>query len=239
MLLLAGCKKDTRRDVLTDLRPKLSQLRSDLVALAPSLPDVGTVQAARVPEGVLDIDDDDPAQDNTIIIGLDALRAPNDMRKDDPLEAGFAYRHRYLGCLRDSVDGSESGSQPADEGYRALCDRAASARYALIYRVAKSVPARFEKPAGGEFTYEPGSLAVEWFVVDLGPPEARAAKVVGELVTSAKTPESMTISVDVGTAPGMVDARKQAAAALSDAIRGELVKALQGKAHHVDLDPAG
>jgi hypothetical protein len=235
LVALGGCSKQSRRDAVMDLRPRLSAIRGDLVGLAPSLPDIGKVTSGDLPAGALEIDAVDAARDNTIVIGLGTLRDPYDRKLDDVLEVGFAYHHRYLGCLRDVSDGSKSGDAPADEGYRASCQRAADARYALVYRVARHTPARFELPKGGELLFEPGEIVVEWFVVDLGPPEARAAKLVGQLVTSAKTPETLDLSFDKGAEPGLVEARRQAAAGLARSILDELSRALVGKARHVSL----
>ena len=81
--LLAACQQTTRREAIADLRPRLSAIRNDLVALVPNLPDAGTVKAARIPEDALELDAQDATRDNTIIIGLAALRDPYDARKDE------------------------------------------------------------------------------------------------------------------------------------------------------------
>lgn len=235
-VVVTGCGKTTRRDAIMDLRPALSQIRADLLALAPSLLDAGRIApdgAARVPPDVLAIDAKDPARDNTIVIGLPALRDPYNVKNDAPLEAGFAYKHRFLDCLRDVADGSASGSEPASPVHRAGCESAARARYALVYRVAEHRPARFDLPKGGELVFEPGHVVVEWHVVDLGPSEARKATVLAELVVRADTPETLDLSVDKGAELGLVEARRQAAEALSQRIVSALAKALEGRARSI------
>jgi len=231
----SGCKKESRRDAIADLRPALTQIRQDLLALAPSLPEATRITEVSVPDGVLEIDQRDPARDNTIIIGLPSLRDPYNVKHDAPLEAGFAYRHRFLDCLRDMADGSASGSEPATPEHRAGCERAAKARYALVYRVAQHKPARFDLPKGGELVFEPGHLQVEWHVVDLGPPEARKATVVGALVLAADTPETLDLAIDPGAELGLVEARRQAAEALSRLVLTDLARALAGKARSIAL----
>ncbi|MCC6621962.1 MAG: hypothetical protein IT385_11940 [Deltaproteobacteria bacterium] len=233
----SACGKESRRDAIMPLRPALSQLRSDLLALVPTLRDaqqIGAGDLSRLPGDALVVDARDAAREDTIIIGVPSLRDPYNVRNDAPLEAGFAYRHRFLDCLRDVADGSTSGNEPASPEHRAGCERASKARWALVYRVAEHKPARFDM-AQGELVFEPGRVAVEWHVVDLGPEGARKATVVGELVVRAETPQTLDLDVDVGAELGLVEARRQAADALSKLVEAALVRELTGKVRSITL----
>ena len=232
---LAACGGPTKRDLLKPLQPRLSAVRADLKDALPTLPEVGSVTTVELPDG-MSIDDDNGSEDDTIIIAAEALRAPSDARQDEPLEVGFAYRHRFLTCLRDTADGRQSGEELGDAAYEADCRRASEARFALVYRVAKLVPARFEQPAGGELTYEPGSVAVEWFVFAL--PTSGKPTRVGQFATRVVTPDTLSVEAEPNKPIDMLAARTEAAAVMSQATLAEAAKVLATKAKHVDLDPA-
>lgn len=237
LLVMTACGGPTKRDVLKPLQPKLSAVRAALMDVVPLLPNTGSVTATELPDG-LNLDDDDSGADGAIIIGVDALRNPADLRQDDPLAVGFAYRHRFLSCLRDTTNDQKTANEAADPAYEADCRRAAEARHALVYRVSENQPARFEQPANAELTYETGSLAVEWFVFVLPSEKNSKAERVGQFTTRVVTPQSLSIEAEPNKPIDMLVARTEAASVMSAALLVEAAKVLATRAKHVDLDPA-